>query len=134
MRIKFIKGFTLVEVLTTVTILFSAIFFIHQGFARCLQAIKHSEESLLGSLLLEKPAVSLAIQGWFPAEDMDKSASAEKTTDYPGYSLSVQAAPHESNEFVKLESYRLRSQSPTGRSWEAGLLSPEDETDEDNKM
>ena len=58
------KGFTLVEVLTAVTVIVVGTVFINQAFIRCLDATRRSEEAMTVAFLLEKAAVNLRIQTW----------------------------------------------------------------------
>ncbi len=115
------KGFTLVEVMVTVVVLTVGIVAIHQALGRCLQAVKHSEEVLLCSLLNERAAVNADLATWEPLSKEAYSLPGS-FDDMPGYSLKT--AEHE--EFTrgdsKLDGYVLKTTGPAGFFSQAGLL------------
>ncbi|MBI4432255.1 MAG: prepilin-type N-terminal cleavage/methylation domain-containing protein [Candidatus Omnitrophica bacterium] len=73
-------GFTLVEILLTVSILAIGVIVIHQAFSRCIEGIRRSEETLQASLLLNKSATELAYKHWISWEATVGARSLEGTS------------------------------------------------------
>ncbi len=119
------KGFTLVEVLITVVILTVGIIAIHQGFSRCLTGFKASEQSLYGTLLLERAAIDFQIK---LEKDSDKSDPIDPKVDLPdGYQFSSEKSAEELNH-LKFDRYVLSVETPTKEKVKEILIRPAKET------
>ncbi len=110
-------GFTLIEVLVAVVIISVGALVIHQGFSRCLHAIKRSEEVLASSMFLENSAVRLQLDAWGGKE----AGTAEETKDEDGYKLLKNSAPFDALH-ASLALYDLTMKGPTGSIAHCSLL------------
>ena len=121
------KGFTLVEVLAAVVVLTIGIIAVHQGFSRCIAAIRHSEEKLYCSFILERKAVELLISS--PKKALEDSRNLrDEDAAAAGYSLkdTTSIVTREEEEFVL---HQLEAEGPTGTRLSAPLLTPAPEKD-----
>ena len=115
------RGFTLVEVLTTVVILSIGIVAIHQGFGRCLHALRSSEQSLYASEILQRCAIDFELKLWPSTESFGKEAEAPKPDLPAGYVFSYQknAARLGNSNF---DHYDLKLLTPAGDATHTAIL------------
>ena len=92
------KGFTLVEVLTTVTILTLGIIFTHQALSRCISAIQRSEETLLCSLVAERALTAIELQNQSDSKSLSYIDLQNFLTFYPGYKIQSSFLPVSLNQ------------------------------------
>lgn len=118
------KGFTLVEVLITVVVLTVGMIAIHQGFSRCLTGFKASEQSLYGTLLLERSAISFQMKLWDKAEPSKEFKPQVELPD--GYEFQFEKTPFEFRK-LQLDQYALTVETPNGEKIKSTMVLPREE-------
>ena len=111
------------EVVIAMAIVAVGIVAVHQGFIRCLTAMKRSEERLLTNLLLEKAAVCMQLggEGGRPAEKTALAALSKNVEAYPGYQLSAYTEQMTRNK-AEFRSLRLVVRAPGGATADTSVL------------
>lgn len=106
------KGFTLVEVLLTMTILTLGVVFIHQGFSQCLGSVRHSQEFLRDSFLIRRQAVQLFV---------NPQASPTVFPEDANYQLETEHKIFQKEE-ISLDQCTLKASGPTGFKTQSTIL------------
>ena len=122
------KGFTLVEVMLTVTIMAVGLVATHTALARCVEAARRSEDKLYSAILVEHQATNLLLGSLFPKSASDLVKRGESNKKENGFEIDVSKQLTERNKMPMIL-YKIQAKGATGSGTQTLLLVPKPKDD-----